>query len=172
MSLIISAILYDIYMTDTVLIIAGAVCMISGILGCFLPVLPGPLLGYTALLLLHFTSRYDFSTRLLIIFAILTVIVSLLDYFIPVFGAKKFNASKYGIWGSVIGLVLGIFVFPPFGIIFGPVIGALTGELVAGKKTEHAVKVAAGAFIGFVTGTGLKLVLCLVMTYYFLVTVF
>jgi uncharacterized protein YqgC (DUF456 family) len=159
-------------MTDTILIIAGAVCMISGILGCFLPVLPGPPLGYAALLLLHVTSRYDLSPRFLIIFAILTVIVTLLDYLIPVFGAKRFNASKYGIWGSVIGLVLGIFVFLPSGIIFGPVIGAFAGELIAGKRTGHAVKAAAGAFIGFVTGTGLKLVLCLVMMYYFLVTVF
>jgi len=159
-------------MTDTVLIIAGAVCMISGILGCFLPVLPGPPLSYAALLLLHVTSRYDLSLRLLFIFAILTVIVTLLDYLIPVFGAKKFNASKYGIWGSFIGLVLGIFIFPPFGIIFGTVIGAFAGELVAGKKTGHAVKSAAGAFIGFVTGTGLKLVFCLVMAYYFLTSIF
>lgn len=159
-------------MTDTVLIITGSICMISGILGCFLPLLPGPPLGYAALLLLHFTSRYDFSNRFLIIFAILMVLVSLLDYFIPVYGAKKFHASKYGIWGSVIGLILGISIFPPFGIIFGPVIGALTGELVAGKKTEHAVKAATGAFLGFVTGTGLKLVLCLVMAYYFLITIF
>jgi uncharacterized protein YqgC (DUF456 family) len=159
-------------MADTLLVVAGALCMIAGIIGCFLPVLPGPPLGYTALLLLHFTSRHDLSPRFLIIFGILTVIVSLLDYFIPAYSVRKFNASKYGIWGSVIGLVLGIFIFPSFGIILGPVIGALTGELMAGKKTEHAVKAAFGAFIGFVTGTGLKLVLCLVMTYYYLVTVF
>jgi len=170
--LIISPILYDRHMTDTLLIAAGAVCMIFGIVGCLLPVLPGPPLGYIALLLLHVTSRYNLSPRLLIIFAILTVFVTLLDYVIPIYGARKFNASKYGIWGSVIGLVFGIFIFPPFGIIFGPIIGALAGELIAGKNTEHAVKAAAGAFIGFVTGSGLKLVLCLVMTYYFLKTVF
>ncbi|RJQ47682.1 MAG: DUF456 domain-containing protein [Nitrospiraceae bacterium] len=159
-------------MSDTVLIVAGAFCMIFGILGCFLPLLPGPPLGYAGLVLLHLTSRYDFSPRFLIIFVILTVIASLLDYVIPVLGAKKFNASKYGIWGSVIGLVVGIFILPPFGIIFGPVIGALTGELVAGKKTEHAAKAAFGVFIGFAAGTGLKLVLCLVMAYYFLKTIF
>ena len=172
LSYLINAILYHRHMTDTLLIITGAVCMISGILGCFLPLLPGPPLCYAALLLLHVTSPYDLSPRFLVIFAILTGIVSLLDYIIPVMGAKKFNASKYGIWGSIIGLILGIFIFPPFGIIIGPVIGAFTGELIAGKKTGHAVKAAAGAFIGFVTGTGLKLVLCLVMTYYFLITVF
>lgn len=158
-------------MTDTILITAGAVCMVTGVIGCFLPALPGPPLGYAALLLLHVTSRYDFTPRFLIILGILTVITSLLDYVIPVIGAKKFNASKYGIWGSIIGLLVGIFIFPPFGIILGPVIGAFIGELMAGKRSGHAVKAAFGAFIGFVAGTGLKLILCLVMAYYFLVKV-
>lgn len=142
--------------------------MLSGIIGCFLPVLPGPPLAYGALLLLHLTSLYDFTPRFLVIFAVLTVIVTLLDYIIPVIGAKQFNASKYGIWGSVIGLVFGIFILPPFGMIFGPVAGALAGELIAGKKSEDALKAAFGAFVGFLAGTGLKLILCLVMTYYFL----
>lgn len=159
-------------MTDTVLISAGALFMIMGIIGCFLPALPGPPLGYAGLILLHLTSRYDFSTRFLVIFAILTVIAALLDYVIPVIGARKFNATKYGIWGSVIGLIAGVFMIPPFGFIIGPIIGAFIGELVGGKRTEHAVRAAFGAFIGFAAGTGLKLVLCLVMTYYFLEKLF
>lgn len=146
--------------------------MIVGILGCFLPALPGPPISYAALLLLHFTARYDFSPRFLITFGILTIVAVLIDYVIPVIGARKFNASKYGIWGSTVGLVAGIFMFPPFGIILGPIIGAFTGELVAGKKKEHALKAAFGAFIGFAAGTGLKLVLCLVMAYYYLIKVF
>lgn len=159
-------------MTDTVLIAAGALCTVTGIIGCLLPVLPGPPLGYAGLLLLHATSRYDLSAGFLITFGILTVLVSLLDYVIPVYGARKFSASRYGTWGSVIGLLFGMFVFPPFGLVLGPVIGALAGELVAGRKTGHALSAALGAFIGFAAGTGLKLVLCTVMAYYFLTTVF
>lgn len=152
---------------DYILIGVGIVMMISGILGGILPVLPGPPLSYIGLLLLHFTERYQFSERFLIIWAVITVLVYALDYVIPVWGTKRYGGSKHGIWGSVIGLIAGLFFFPPFGIIIGPFVGAVLGELSSGKDSGSALRSGFGSFVGFLTGTLLKLITSGLMTWYF-----
>ena len=152
---------------DYILIFSGIVLMITGIFGCVLPVLPGPPLNYIGLLLLHFTARFQFSTDFLILWGIVTAVVYVLDLVIPVWGTKKFGGSKRGVWGSVIGLVAGLFFFPPFGIIIGPFAGAVIGELTAGKDSGAALKAGFGSFIGFIAGTVLKLVASGMMTWYF-----
>ena len=152
---------------DLVLIGLGIILMITGIIGCVLPFLPGPPLNYIGLLLLHFTERYQFSTEFLVFWAIITAIVYGLDLVIPVWGTKKFGGSKYGIWGSVIGLLAGFFFFPPLGIIIGPFAGAVIGELFAGKDSGAALKSGFGSFVGFITGTVLKIAASGVMTWYF-----
>lgn len=152
---------------DYVLIGLGVLFIISGILGCVLPVIPGPPLSYLGLLILHFTERYQFSSRFLIIWAIITAVVYALDYVIPAWGTKRFGGSKRGVWGSVIGLVIGLFFFPPFGIIIGPFLGAVIGELTSGKDSGVAIKSGFGSFIGFLVGTLLKLITSGMMTWYF-----
>jgi hypothetical protein len=152
---------------DILLIGFGIILMITGIAGCVLPLLPGPPMNYLGLLLLHFTSRYQFSDKFLLIWAAITIVVYALDYVIPVWGTKKFGGSKYGVWGSVIGLVAGLFFFPPFGIIIGPFAGAVVGELIAGKDSSAALKSGFGSFIGFLAGTFLKLIASGMMTWYF-----
>jgi uncharacterized protein YqgC (DUF456 family) len=152
---------------DIILISLGIILTITGILGCILPFMPGPPLNYAAILLLHFTSGFQFSNRFLIIWAIVTVAVVVLDYIIPVWGTKKFGGSKQGVWGSVIGLIAGMFFFPPFGIIIGPFAGAVVGELIAGNNSKDALKSGFGSFVGFVTGTLLKLIVSGMMTWYF-----
>lgn len=152
---------------DYVLIAIGIIFIISGILGCVLPVIPGPPLSYAGLLLLHFTEKYSFSNKFLIIWAVITVAVYSVDYMIPIWGTKKFGGSKRGVWGSIIGLVIGLFFFPPIGIIIGPFLGAVIGELSAGKDSGVALKSGFGAFIGFLAGTLLKLITSGMMTWYF-----
>lgn len=152
---------------DILLIVLGAIFIISGVLGCVLPIIPGPPLSYIGLLLLHFTERYQFSSKFLIIWAIITVVVYALDYLIPAWGTKKFGGSKRGVWGSIIGLVIGMFFFPPFGIIIGPFVGAVIGELTAGKESKAALKSGFGSFMGFLAGTLLKLIASGMMTWYF-----
>ncbi|MCK3683446.1 DUF456 domain-containing protein [Maribellus sp. YY47] len=153
---------------DFLLVFLGALFMIAGIAGCVLPVIPGPPLSYIGLLLLHFTSRYQFSTTFLIIWGIVTVVVYVVDYFIPVWGTKRFGGSKRGVWGSLIGLVIGLFFFPPFGIIIGPFLGAVIGELTAGKDHGSALKSGFGSFMGFLLGTLLKLIASGLMTWHFI----
>lgn len=152
---------------DYFLIIIGVIFTLTGILGCVLPMLPGPPINYAALLVLHFTSAYQFTAKFLIIWAVVSFVVVILDYLIPIWGTKKFGGSKQGVWGSVIGLVAGLFIFPPFGIIIGPFAGAVIGELIAGKETGAAFKSGFGSFIGFLAGTLIKLVASGLMTWYF-----
>lgn len=157
---------------DYILIGFGVLFIISGLLGCVLPVIPGPPLSYIGLLLLHFTEKYQFSTKFLIIWAIITAVTYALDIMIPAWGTKKFGGSKRGVWGSIIGLLIGMFLFPPFGLIIGAFLGAVIGELSGGQDSETALKSGFGSFMGFLAGTLLKLIASGMMTWYFLKELF
>lgn len=150
---------------DIFWLIVAIVLMIVGIAGSLLPVLPGPPLSYAALWVMQLRSEPPFSTKLLLIFLGVTIIVTLLDYWIPVYGTKRFGGTRYGVWGCTIGLIAGLF-FPPWGIVLGPFAGALVGELAGNANANHAFRAAMGSFLGFLFGTLLKLVSCLIMGYY------
>ncbi|MCW0483550.1 DUF456 domain-containing protein [Gaoshiqia sediminis] len=152
---------------DYVLIALGITLLLLGIAGAILPVLPGPPLNYGALLLLHATAKYHFTDRFLLIWAVITILVYALDYLIPAWGTKKFGGSKQGVWGSITGLLIGLIFFPPIGIILGPFIGAVLGELIGGKTSTQALRSGFGSFVGFLTGTLLKLIASGMMTWYF-----
>jgi len=156
---------------DSILIVLGGICVITGLIGCILPILPGPVIGYAGLILLHISSVHSFSANFLIIFALLTALVGVLDYVIPIYGTKKLEGSKYGVWGSTLGLVAGIFILFPIGIIIGPMIGAFAGEMISGKKADRAIKPALGSFLGFLASTVVRLMLTVIMAYYFILAV-
>lgn len=147
------------------LIILAFVCIVLGILGSILPVLPGVPLSYIGILILHFTEKVQFTTEFLILWAVLVIVVQLLDYYVPIWGTKKFGGSKRGIWGCAIGMVIGIF-FGPWGIVLGPFIGAIAGELSGGKKTQEAIKAGFGSFMGFLLGIVSKLIVGGFLLYY------
>lgn len=152
---------------DILLIILGAICLLTGIIGCVLPVLPGVPLAYVGILLLQLTERVQFSWQFLVIWAVVVVVVQALDYFVPAWGTKRFGGSKWGVWGSTIGMLIGLF-FGVWGIILGPFIGAVVFELIDGKNTRVALRAGWGSFVGLMTGTILKLICCGLMTYYFI----
>ena len=108
------------------------------------------------------------SWIVILIFGIITLAVTLLDYLLPIWGAKVYKASKYGIWGSVIGMIVGIFFFPPWGMIAGILIGAVLGELLAGKESSAAVKIGIVTFIASIIMIVTKLIISGIMTFYFL----
>ncbi len=148
------------------IILAGLLILLS-VAGNILPGLPGTPLGYVGLLVLHATDKVQFSTTFLIVWAVIVIVVQVLDYVVPAWGTKKFGGSKAGVWGSTIGLVLGLFM-GPWGIIIGPFIGAMIGELINGKEKEEAIKAAWGSFIGLLAGTTLKLICSGFMIYYYI----
>ncbi len=149
---------------DLLLVVAGAVLMILGLLGSFLPVLPGPPLSWFGLLLLYFTDAVPSNYWMLGITLALTIIISILDYVIPSQGTKRFGGSSYGVWGTNIGLVIGIFAPIPFGFLIGPFLGAFIGELIY-NSTDHkrALKAATGSFIGFLASGFIKFVYCMIL---------
>jgi hypothetical protein len=152
------------------LIIIGIILNIVGVIGVIVPALPGVMLNYLALILLYISrGQAAVSIDALIVFGLLTVSVSLLDYVLPLWGAKKYGASRTGIWGAAIGMVTGILFFPPFGIIFGLLIGAFVGELIAGKDQSQAFKAGFATFIGVLSSIVVKLILAIVMTVYFFI---
>lgn len=174
---------------DIFLIILGAICLLLGLIGCVAPVIPGVPLSYVGLLLLHFTDRVQFSWQFLTIWAVIVIVIQVLDYFIPAWGTKKFGGSKYGVWGSTIGLLLGFFM-GPWGIIVGPFVGAVVGELIyfnrhpqaiisgneqpasntqqaKNNNLTRALRAGFGSFVGLLTGTILKCICCGMMIVYF-----
>lgn len=148
---------------DYILIIIGFLLIIGGILGSFLPVLPGPPLGWLGILILYFTSFIEMNWALLIITFVIAIITVVLDYVIPAQGTKRFGGSKYGIWGTNIGLLVGIFAPIPFGFIIGPFLGAFIGELVYNSSDQkRALRSATGSFLGFLASTFMKFVVCMI----------
>lgn len=141
--------------------------MFAGIAGCLFPFLPGPPLSYLGLLLLQLKETAPFTTKFLIIWAIVVIVITVLDYLVPIYGTKRFGGTKYGLWGCTIGLMAG-FWFGPVGIVAGPFVGALIGEWLANRNSDQAFKAAIGSFVGFLVGTVIKLIASGVMTYYFI----
>jgi uncharacterized protein YqgC (DUF456 family) len=153
-------------MSDYILLILGIIFMIIGIIGCLVPVLPGPPLSFLGLIFLHLTRFGQFTPLTLIILGTIAVVVTVLDYIVPLWGTKKFGGSKYGTKGATVGLIVGFFL-GPLGIILGPLIGAFAGEMIFKDDLSYAFKAGFGSLLGFLTSIGLKLAASLVMTFYF-----
>ncbi len=153
---------------DYFLIILAVLLMLTGTVGCFLPAIPGPPLCFAGLVLAHISRFAEFEITTLAVLGGLTLAVLVLDYAVPAWGVKKYGGTKYGTWGSVIGLIIGTFFISvgPLGIVGilgGPFLGAYAGEIIGGKKSQDALKAAFGSFVGFVAGTFMKLALALAM---------
>ena len=145
----------------------GILFVIAGLIGCIVPVLIGPLLSFAGLMLLHLSTYGEFSAALLITLGVLALVSSVVDNILPVIGVQKTGGSKRAVTGSIIGLVMGLFIFPPFGLIIFPFFGALIAELTAGRKFFDALKTSFGSFIGLMLGIAMKLAVSGMILYYF-----
>lgn len=155
-------------MTITLMAI-GALLLAVGFVGCVVPVLPGPILGFLGLLALLPTDCSP-SPAMLVALGALVAVVTVADYVVPAMGARKFNCTRWGTAGCFVGTLAGIF-FIPLGILLGPFIGAMVGELIAGRSVAAAVRSGIGAFLGFLSGVFLKIVCCVVMSAVFALAV-
>jgi hypothetical protein len=154
---------------ETIAIVIGSIFMLLGIAGCVLPILPGPVLIFLGLLLLALVRDFfpPLTPTLMIVMAFLTIVVTIGDYMIPLWGAKKYGTSKWGIWGSVAGMAIGLF-FSPFGMLLGALIGAVAVEWMVQKKKGKALKAGWGVIVGSLLGAVLKLGVSGMMVYYFI----
>ena len=156
---------------DIFLAVLGFCFVCLGIIGAFLPVLPGPITSWIGLLLLHLTKVIPQDWWFLGITLAIAIIIFILDYFIPAMGAKRFGGTKYGVYGTTIGLIIGLLSPIPFGIIIGAFLGALIGELIYDSKdTNRALKASFGALLGFITSATIKFSIAVVYFVLFFTT--
>ncbi|WP_179021728.1 DUF456 domain-containing protein [Winogradskyella forsetii] len=151
------------------LVMVALLLMILGIVGSFLPVLPGPLTSWAGLLVLHFTEGVELSQTFLIVSLLFAIFIYVLDYIIPAIGTKRFGGSRAGMIGTTLGLIIGLLSPIPFGIIIGPFLGALIGEMMYRNDMDKALKAAFGSFLGFITSTFLKFIVAIVYLGLFIV---
>ena len=150
---------------DILLLIAGIACLLIGLAGAVLP-LPGPPLSFAGLILLHISRFAEFSQTVLYTLGFVTIVIAVLDYYIPVWGTKKFGGTRFGAIGATVGMLAGFLFIPAIGIFVGTFLGAFLGELIGRAKVKDALKSAVGSFIGFLTGIVMKVILCLIMIGY------
>ncbi len=150
---------------ETLLLVLAFIALLAGLAGAVLPI-PGPPLSFLGLLLLQWSGYATLSGPVLWSLGIATAVIAVLDYYIPIYGTKKFGGSRYGSIGTVAGMLTGLFIFPGIGLFLGAFLGAFLGELLGRAPWRQALKAATGSFLGFVTGIVMKVVLCLVMIGY------
>jgi len=154
---------------DILFLILGFLFVCLGIVGSFLPILPGPLTSWIGLLLLQLTEIIPLDWTFLSITLAIALLIWVLDYFIPAIGTKRFGGSKYGVYGTTIGLIIGLLSPIPFGMLFGAFFGAFIGELLYDSKdTNRALKASVGAFVGFLASATIKFSIATVYVILFL----
>lgn len=156
-------------MFNVIVSIVGSILVVLGLVGCIIPALPGPPLSFIALLILAIAQGFapPLTSQIIVIMLMATIVVTILDYIIPAVGAKKYGSSRWGIWGAILGMIVGIIYFPPLGMIIGAFLGAVVVEMLVGKSSREAMRAGWGVFMGTLFGTILKLIASGVMTYYF-----
>ena len=125
---------------DTLLIFTSLLLVLAGIIGSFLPVIPGPITSWFGLFTIHYINDFSENNFLLWTTFIIAILIFIIDYFIPIIGSKFLGGTKYGIIGTSVGLVIGLISPIPFGIIIGAFLGALLGEIIGGKNIYQAAK--------------------------------
>ena len=157
-------------MPEPLLIALAVICLIVGAVGTVAPILPGVPLSWAGLLILKFVPsvKDNVSWAIIVILGIITIAVTILDNILPMWGTKKMGGNKKVVWGATIGLLIGFFL-GPWGIIFGPFVGALIGGLLSGSKFILATKHATGAFIGYIAGLVIKLITVGLIVFFFVV---
>ncbi len=145
------------------IVLLAIVISLIGVIGCILPVLPGPAISFASLLLVKFAAGTAVSSRVLLIFGVITLGVSLLDNLLPLYMPRRFGSTGWGVAGATAGLIVGLF-FPPFGFIVGPFLGAFAFEYSTKRKAGDAFVAGVGSFVGFMAGAVVKIALSLVIT--------
>ncbi|MDZ7614161.1 MAG: DUF456 family protein [Flavobacteriaceae bacterium] len=147
---------------DALLLVLGFSFVLLGIAGAFLPVLPGPIMAWCGLLFLYLSPSIDMNYWILGFTLLISILIGILDYIIPSMGTKKFGGSKYGAYGTTIGLVIGVFTPVPLGFVIGGFVGAFIGEMIFDSSNiKRAGKAAFGSFIGFLASTTMKFIVSL-----------
>ena len=152
---------------DIIFLITGLLLCLIGIVGSFLPIIPGPVTSWLGILLLNLTSAVEFNLNFVLITFTVAVSVGILDYIIPILGVKKLGGSRSGQIGTTVGLIVALVILGPIGIIIGPFMGALLGEISTKKSFQNSLKPAFGSFIGVIAGSIIKFLISLSFLFFY-----
>ncbi|MEK7513079.1 MAG: DUF456 family protein [Patescibacteria group bacterium] len=153
---------------ETILTIVSSVLIFLGLVGIFLPLVPAVLLSFAGLALYAFATGFStLSVVTLLIFFLLALSTAVLDVVLPAMGAGRSKSSPLAVTGAFVGTILGVFALGPLGIIMGPLLGAVLGELLSGRAFPESLRAGAGVLGGIIVGSLVKLVLVLVMAGFF-----
>lgn len=141
------------------IIIIAFLLLFFGILGAFLPVMPGPALSFFGILLISYLTDFTHITfDNLIYLAVIAFLITFLDYWLQILSVKIFGGGKHSLIGVIVGLLFGLFIFPPFGVFLGPFFGAYLGALYETDfNLLSSFKIAFGAIVGFISGIIMKI---------------
>ena len=153
---------------DLILLVLGLILCLIGILGSFLPIIPGPVTSWLGILLLYSTSTVEFNLNFILITFTVAISVGFLDYIIPILGVKKLGGTRSGQIGTIIGLILCLILLGPIGIVIGPFLGALLGEMSTNKSFQDSIKPAFGSFIGVIAGSIVKFLISLSFLFFYI----
>lgn len=148
--------------------IIAFILLIFGLIGCIVPIIPGPFLAFCSLLILHNFTQYNFELYFLWLLFFVVLSITFLDYWLQIYGVKKFGGGKKAINGAIIGLIIGLF-FPPVGLVLGPFLGSYIGAIMEKDKYDSSsIKIAFGSFFGFIGGVFLKISITIYIAFLFI----
>ncbi|NOX38850.1 MAG: DUF456 domain-containing protein [Calditrichaeota bacterium] len=154
---------------QTLGLIVALICIAVGLVGTLIPLLPGIALIYVGYLVWGLVSGWsDYGWTTMVVLGIVTTLTYVMDYLAGAVGAKKFGATSAGVWGAIIGAVVGFMILSIWGLILGPFVGAVVGEMLVGRSQQEAWKAGWGAFLGFLASSVFRLIIGFIMAVLFL----
>lgn len=148
---------------QTLYYVLAGILILVGVAGTVLPALPGLPLVFGGMLLAAWAGGFEqVGVAMLVLLGLLTLLSLGIDFLATAMGAKRVGASRLALVGAVVGTVAGLF-FGPIGLLTGPFIGALAGELIHGREVRQATRVGVGTWLGILVGTVLKIGLAFAM---------
>ncbi|MGY5848819.1 DUF456 domain-containing protein [Salegentibacter sp. F14] len=153
---------------DLLFIILGGILIVTGILGSFLPILPGVPVSWLGLLMFYLAPSIPLNYVFLGVTLVIALLIYMLQLVIPAMGTKRYGGSKTGMWGATIGLVIGIFTPIPFGIVIGAFVGAFIGEIIRNSDSRSATRAAFGSFVGLLASTFMEFLVAVVFLLLFI----
>lgn len=154
-------------------LVITVIFFIVGLLGTFLPALPGPLIIWAGMFIYGlFVGFENLTLGFYLAQALAVGVLFLIDYISVAIGTKRYGGSKYSIFGAVVGLVVGLIILGPLGIIIGPFLGAVLVELISGRPLENAFITGSGTLLGFFGGTVIKIIMEIAMIAWFFFIIF
>lgn len=158
-------------MLQSITFVVALLVMVAGVAGTVVPAIPGLPLIWIAMLVYGIVEGFKEMTPFFLAVALVVVILAqVAEHYARAWGAKKYGAGKAGTWGAVIGSIVGLF-FMPIGLLLGPFLGAMLGELLVGKSGQEALRAGWGGLVGMLGSVVVNVVLALTLTIAFVLKV-